>query len=152
MHNIGQGEIDIPALWHDQSVNVFTSQPPGAPGMSITVNRDRLPLATTLPEYAQSQFGKLARQLKGFRLIEQGDIELDGRPAYLCEFAWHTDDMGPVHQVLLCVADGALVLNMAATQGGQMSDPQRVHARQILQSFRFGPGANAIVEAPQPPG
>lgn len=145
MQHIGEGTLDIPASWHNQSINVFTAQAPGAQGLSITINRDRLPFQSTLQDYAQAQSAKLAQQLKGFRLIEQLELELDAHPARQYELTWHTDDMGPVHQVLLCVADGQAILNMAATFGGHMNEAQAAQAKRILHSFRFN-------KPPQPAG
>jgi hypothetical protein len=148
MQQIGEGTLDVPDTWHNQSINVFTAQAPGAPGLSITINRDRLAFQSTLTDYAQAQSTKLAQQLKGYELIEQLELELDGRPAHQYEFAWHTDDMGPVHQIVLCVAEGQAVLNMAATFGGRMSEAQAAHAKRVLHSFKFNPPANPVEEEP----
>jgi hypothetical protein len=42
-----------------------------------------------------------------------------------------------VHQVLLCVADGAVVLNFAASCQGRLETQQLVEVRRILHSFQF---------------
>ncbi|AKJ30735.1 DcrB-related protein [Caldimonas brevitalea] len=137
MQNIGEGSLDIPGEWHNRTVNVFTAQGPGVPGLSVTVNRDRLPFQTTLNDYTQQQSHKLAQQLKGWELIDEVSLEVDGRAARQLEFSWETDDAGPVHQVLLCVADGQTLLNLAASFGGRMSEAQVAEAKRILHSFRF---------------
>lgn len=101
MQHIGEGRLDLPPEWHDQSVNIFTAQAPGVKGLSITINRDRLPFGMNLADYVQSQSDKLARQLNGYQLINSKTLELNGSPAHELEFVWKTDDAGPVHQVLL---------------------------------------------------
>lgn len=152
MQQIGEGHIDLPAQWHDQSVNIFTAQAPGAQGLSITINRDRLPFGMTLDDYAKSQSGKLANQLKGYRLIEHRVLELAGSPAHEFEFTWKTDDAGPVHQILLSTApraDGPKVVNLAATLTGRMTERQLADVRRILHSFQFNdPAGDAPSGAP----
>lgn len=141
MENIGEGVLALPAEWHNASLHIFTAQPPGSPGLSITVNRDRLPFGTALETYAEDQLEKLRHQLKAFELKAKEAFQLDGRPACDLEFVWHTDDAGPVHQLLVCVADGQKLLNFAASSQGLMNASQRAEVRRILLSFRFHPAA-----------
>lgn len=139
MQNIGEGVLDIPKEWHNHSVNIFAAKNPGTPGLSITINRDRLPFQTTVDEYVQTQCDKLVKQLKEFQLIERTDVEVAEQVATQLEFTWQTDDAGPIHQVLLCIAAGDAVLNFAASFPGRMSDKQLAEAKRLLHSFRFNP-------------
>jgi hypothetical protein len=145
MQNIGEGCLEIPAGWHNQSVNIFTAQSPGTPGVSVTINRDRLPFQTTIQTYVQEQSGKLRRQLKGFKLVDECPVEIDGRPGHQIEFTWQTDDAGPIHQVLVCLANGNALINLAASSGGQLNEDQSAAVKRILHSFRF----NAPMDAEQ---
>jgi hypothetical protein len=144
MHNIGEGTLAIPEDWHNSTVNIYTAQPPGAPGISLTVNRDRLPLGTTVDDYCASQTAKLAQQLKNYRLVrEEKKISIDGKPGAFLEFTWKSDEAGDVHQMLLTVADGQAVLNFAGTAAGAMSDIQKSEMIKMLLSFKFTPAATA---------
>jgi hypothetical protein len=146
MQHIGEGQLDIPDQWHNLSVNIFTAKSPGTPGLSVTVNREALPFQTTLDDYVAQQSGKLAKQLNGFALIDQAQLEVDGHPAHQLEFSWQADDSGPVHQVLLCVAHGPTALNLTASHGGRMSEPQLLEAKRILQSLRFATAENPLTD------
>ncbi len=137
MQHIGEAQLDIPAPWHNRSVNIYTAQGPGVAGLSVTVNREPLPFQTTLDDYVAQQASKLGQQLNGYALVEQTRLEVDGHPAHQLEFTWRTDDAGPVHQVLLCVAHGGMALSLAASHGGRMNEPQRLEAQRILHSLRF---------------
>jgi hypothetical protein len=150
MQNIGEGCLEVPEGWHNQSVNIFTAQSPGTPGVSITINRDRLPFQTSLDEYIQEQSGKLSRQLKGYKLIDECSVEIDGRPGHQFEFSWQTDDAGPIHQVLMCLANGEALLNLAASSGGSMNETQAAAVKRILHSFRFNAPPTAASEEPKP--
>ena len=144
MQHIGEGRLDIPASWHNQSVNIFSVQPPGQPGLNLTINRDRLPLGVALKDYAQEQMDRLAQHLDGMDLLGQDSLELDGRPAVEFEFVWRSEAAGPVHQLLLSVAEGASVLNIAATSQGRMEKGQLAEVRRIVRSFEFNrPDAGA---------
>ena len=139
MQHIGEGQLDIPGTWHNQSVNIYTAQSPGMPGLSLTVNRDHLPFATSLATYTRNQLDQLSKQLKGFELLGQADLKVDGREAGQFEFAWEADKTGPIHQLLLSIADGQTLLNLAATFNGRMDDAQLAEVRRIVQSFKFNP-------------
>ncbi len=143
MQHIGEGQLDIPDPWRNHSVNVYTANGPGVAGLSVTVNRERLPFETSLDEYVAQQTAKLAKQLKGYRLINQVQLEIDERPAHQVEFTWQADDAGPIHQVLLCVANEGAVLNLAASNAGHMNDKQVIEVKRILHSLRFNPAVEA---------
>ncbi len=130
----------MPAGWHNASINVFTAQPPGLKGFSITVNRDRLPPGGALEGYVAAQSAKLADQLNGCRVIHQQPLVLDGRPAYFLEIIWKSPDAGEIHQLLLTVANGETVLNFAGSSPGKMTDVERDGVGRILMSFRFVAG------------
>ena len=154
MQHIGEGHLDIPDQWHNRSVNVYTASGPGVAGLSVTVNREQLPFETSLEEYVAQQSAKLTQQLKGYRLIERTELEIDARPAHQLEFTWQADDAGPIHQVLLCVANDTAVLNLAASHGGRMNDKQVVEVKRILHSLRFNPAGvadEAGASSPTPP-
>ena len=151
MHNIGEGSLNIPPEWHNQSINIFTAQPPGAPGISVTVNRDRLAYGNTLQDYAAQQCQKLEKQLSKLDFKERGFIELDGHPAFHCEFTWVSVDVGQMHQMLVCIAKGPLILNLASSFVGPMSEPQRQHLKAVLHSFRFNAPAAEATDTPPPP-
>lgn len=139
MLNIGEGMLALPPGWHNASINVFTAQPPGLKGLSITVNRDHLPPGGTLEGYVAAQSAKLADQLNGCQLIQQQAMVIDGRPAVFLELTWKSPDAGEVHQILLTVADGHTVLNFAGSSPGKMTNTQRDGIGRILMSFRFVP-------------
>lgn len=137
MQNIGEGSLAIPADWHNSTVNIYTSQPPGVKGLSITVNRDRLPLGTTLSEYVSSQSKKLKEQVKDFQPIHDEAVVVDGKEGHVFIFTWNSPDAGEIHQILLTVADGLAVLNLAGTSVGKMNDQLRDQVVQMLLSFRY---------------
>jgi hypothetical protein len=137
MQQIGEGQLDIPADWHNHSVNIFSLQSPGVAGLSITINRDQLPFQTTLGDYADEQTAKLKTQMKQFELISASSLELDRHAARRLEFTWQTDDAGPMHQILICVAQGHFLMNMAASFGGRMNEAQVKEVQRIFESFRF---------------
>jgi hypothetical protein len=139
MQNIGEGILTIPENWHNNTLNIFTEQGPGVRGLSITANRDRLQPQKNLEEYANVQALKLPRQLNRFEILKTQRITTDGRPARLFEFTWHSGEAGPVHQVLLIVADGDKVLSLAASCPGRMSEDQLLQTTAILCNFRFNP-------------
>jgi hypothetical protein len=143
MQNIGEGTLEIPVEWHNNTINIFTEHPPGVKGISITVNRDTLPPGKRFEDYADDQALKLPRQLTRFHLIGTESIAVDGRAARLFEFTWHAGEAGLVHQVLLVVADGARVLSLAASGGGRMSEGQLIETNGILRNFRFSRRAMA---------
>src|SRR5262245_38506826 len=124
MQNIGEGTLDIPVEWYNNTINIFTEHAPGLKGLSITVNRDRLPTGQRFEDYADDQAQNLPRQLTRFDLIKTESVELDGRAGRLFEFTWHAGEAGPVHQILLVVADGNIVLSLAASCPGRMTDQQ----------------------------
>lgn len=144
MH-IGEGRLDVPEQWSNYTVNVFTAATPGMPGMSLTINRDRLPYAVAFEDFVADQARKASTQLQRFKTIGEATLEIDSRPARELEFTWVTQDAGPVHQLIVAVADGAQVLNMAVSCPGTMSASQLEEARRMLRSFRFG-DAPASVE------
>lgn len=135
MQHLGEGTLDIPATWHNSSVNIFTAQVPGLKGVSITVNRDRLVLGQTLSAYVHEQTEKLRAQLRGFRLLERTMRSGETQQREFLEFTWDSPDVGPVHQLLLCVLLDQTVLNIAATSPGAVSGEQREVLLGILQSF-----------------
>lgn len=138
---INEGVLTIPRDWHDATVNVFTEKPPGERGLSITINRDRLPPGTTLDDYVEEQSQRLESQLKEFRLLSNERVMLRNREAYLLEFRWQSRDVGDVHQFLMTVSDGRQVLNFAGTSPGRMDQRQSAQLREILSSFQPGPDA-----------
>lgn len=148
MQHIGEGQLDIPEPWHNHSVNVYTARGPGVAGLSVIVNREQLPFQTSLDDYVAQQAAKLVKQLKGYRLVDQCQLEIDEHPAHQLEFTWQADDAGPIHQVLICVANQSTVLNMAASHGGLMNDKQVIEVKRILHSFRFNPADEAETAAP----
>ena len=81
MQNIGEGVLELPQSWFNSSINIFTAEPPGKPGPSLTVNRDRLQPELTFGDYANEQLRKLQAQLKNFKIEEQREIEISGRPS-----------------------------------------------------------------------
>jgi hypothetical protein len=139
MLNIGEGTLAIPTYWQNASINVYTAQPAGAKGLSITVNRDRLPLGGALQDYVSAQTSKLAGQLKDYRQVHAQAVTIDGRVGHLLELTWNSPDAGEIHQLLLTVADGQTVLNFAGTSPGKMTSSQRDELGRILLSFRFVP-------------
>jgi hypothetical protein len=139
MQQIGEGQLDIPADWHNQSINIYTAQPPGSPGVSVSVNRDRLPYGATLQEYAHAQTGKLMEQLNNFQLVEQLILEVDAHPAHYYEFTWDSPDVGSMHQLLLCMANGPALINITTSHLGRMTPEQGVQLKAMLKSFRFNP-------------
>lgn len=141
MQHLGECSLDVPDSWHNQSVNVFTANSPGAAGMSITVNRDTLALGVEFDEYVKTQSAKLGGQLKGFKALGRERLVLDGRPAVELEFTWQADDIGPIHQILVTVSEGRRVLNLAASLGGRMNAAQAGGARRVLHSLHFTPPA-----------
>lgn len=136
MRQFEEGLLAVPPKWHDATVNVYTAEPAGIPGVSVTVNRDKLPLGSTLEDYVDAQSQVLAKQLRQFRLIGREKIALMGMPAHLLEFTWNSQDVGKVHQMLVTLLVGTKVINLAATSPGSMSDSRRAELRAILESFR----------------
>jgi len=143
MQQIGEGTLAIPPEWHNATVNIYTAQPPGARGVSVTVNRDRLPFGSSLHDYIEAQSKKLKGQLKDYQLLHQEQITLGQHPAYLFEFTWQSQDAGAVHQFLMTVADEQKVLNFAGTSAGKMSDSVRQQILAMLHSFRLTPSTPA---------
>jgi hypothetical protein len=133
---IEEGTLTIPREWHDATVNIFTEKQPGARGVSVTVNRDRLPAGSTLDEYVEEQSERLKTQLKGFQLVGKERIMLGRSPAYLLEFTWQSRDVGEIHQLLMTALEEYKVLNFAGTSPGKMDGTQCAQLRAILQSFR----------------
>jgi DcrB len=67
MVSIGEGSINIPAGWHNASVNIFSTSPEG--GLNISINRDKLVGKAILNDYAVQQLETLPQQLPQFKLL-----------------------------------------------------------------------------------
>lgn len=137
MKYIGEGGLDIPAGWHNSTVNIFTAHAPGTPGQSITINRDRLPPGSSFSDYTGEQSKKLARKLRDFKMLEDSTREIDGRAAHFFEFTWQEERSGVIHQLLLSVHGDEGVLNLAASHIGAMESDVRDELARVLLSFRF---------------
>ena len=135
MITIGEGSLAIPAHWHNASVNIFSATSTG--GLSLTVNRDRLGPGIMLADYAQQQIETLPQQLARWVLLQQQVLLLAEHPGHLFEFTWHAPAQGLIHQILLCTAQDATVLNFSGTHTGMMDQQQRQQILTMLTSFRF---------------
>lgn len=139
MRQLGEGVLAVPSSWHDATVNVYTAEPAGARGITVTVNRDRLPPGSTLDDYVEAQSRILAAQLKKFQLLGRERLLVAGRLAHILEFTWLSRDAGDVHQLLMTLVLDQKVLNFAGTSPGRMDDRQRAELRAVLESFRPTP-------------
>ncbi len=137
MQQIGEGTLEIPDEWHNSSVNIFTAAPVGSKGLSVTVNRDKIPYGATIYDYAAEQSSKLKDQLKDYKLLNEKNITVDGQPGKVMEFSWTSPDVGDIHQLLLALAHGQTAINIAATSAGKMTAEQRKLLIDMLLSFRF---------------
>lgn len=141
LQHIGEGLLELPATWHNCSVNIFTAEEPGKAGPSVTVNRDRLRSGVDFGEYVKEQLAKLGKQLTDLRIEEQRELVVSDRPARLFEFTWLSPDGGRMHQMLLCVLDGAKIINLVASHGRLMDEALRQQLLFALTSFRLLPSA-----------
>ncbi len=142
---IGEGSINIPAGWHNASVNIFSTSPEG--GLNISINRDKLVGKVTLNDYAVQQLEILPQQLAKFKLLHQQTLQLgadsanlqqdNGYPAILFEFTWQSPEIGLVHQIIMCAAQGKNVLNFTGSQPGMMTPAQRQTILAAFSSFSF---------------
>ncbi len=141
MRHIGEGRLAVPESWHDNSVNIYREHSEKTPGLSITISRDRLPENTPFQDYVAAQLNKLRQTLTEFRMAEERPLEIDRRPAYLCEFSWRTSETDLVHQLLVSIANGSHLLNLTVSNTGPMSSSTRTEMRAALLSFQFAPPA-----------
>jgi hypothetical protein len=140
MISIGEGTINIPAAWHNASVNIFSANPEG--GLNISINRDQLSGQTTLSDYANGQIETITQHLAQFKLLHQQTLPLGVDPAHshsaiLFEFSWHSPELGLMHQIIMCAAQGKKVLNFTGSQPGMMDTTQRQTILASLASFSF---------------
>lgn len=141
LQHIGEGIVELPSTWHNCSVNIFTAEEPGKAGPSLTVNRDRLRPGLEFGEYVRDQLAKLEKQLTDLRFEDRRELTVSDRPARLFEFTWLSPDGGRTHQMLLCVLDGAKIINLVASYGRLMDDPLRQQMLFALTSFQLLPNA-----------
>lgn len=135
--HIGEGTLDIPPRWHNASVNIYTAEPPGKTGPTISVNRDLLRPGMTLDSYTQEQLDKLRTKLHDFKIGENSRLEIDGRPAAFYEFTWEAPNKSLMHQLLLTVLDADRLINIVASHGTVMERSLRQQMKGSLLSFRF---------------
>ena len=135
MQNIGEGNLAIPADWHNASVNIFSASAKG--GLALSATRDRRAPGSTLAAYVEQQFAGLSQQLGQFSLLDQGQMMLGEVPAHWLEISWHSEQQGLVHQILMCTEQGGQILNFSGTQTGMMQHDERAQIMTLLASFRF---------------
>lgn len=91
-YRLNEADIDIPAGWQDQSINIFKL--PGAAGAgdaSFVVSRD--PSQDDLPfaDYIERQLKQAEQQLPGFKLLLRGDFVLHGHAASRLDYSWQRE-------------------------------------------------------------
>lgn len=135
--HIGEGTIDVPKTWHNASVNIFTAEPPGRAGPSVSVNRDLIRPGMTLASYTSAQIEQMRSKFSDFKMAGETNVMVDGRPAILYEFSWLTHKGAVMHQIMLTIADHDRLLNIVASHGATMERTLREQMRATLLSFRF---------------
>lgn len=135
--HIGEGTLNIPQTWYNASINVFTAEQPGKAGPSLSVNRDLLRPGLVFADYVSDQITKLRAKLKDFRIVQERQMEVSGRPAWLYEFTWESEQGLVMHQILLSVNNDARLINLVATHGAVMEGHLKDHMMAMLLSFRF---------------
>jgi hypothetical protein len=150
--------FEVPDEWEDRSVVAYSAPTsranPNAP--NVVVTRDKLGNGEDAAKYANRQIGDLAKQLTGFRLLEQRDVVLGGVPAKELVFSW-LGSRGRIVQRLAMVLQGSRVVNVTTTVPTADAAKMAPVFDRIMGSLRFGapgpqqPKGNApAVPAPLP--
>jgi hypothetical protein len=135
MYRINEGTIDLPREWTDRTINVVASNPSG-PGASLTITRDDLPWGMDFDEYVADQAKQAAKALKGFEILDERQLSVNGAPAYEIESRW-VARQGPIHQIITTVQTGRKILILTASVNGTMSDGQKAEMRRVVSTLRL---------------
>lgn len=124
LYHMNEADFILPEQALDQSAHVlaYTMPDPFAlksptlgtpPEFSLIVSRDIVGAEVKLSDYVKQQMPELERNLKAFKVIEQGEVFVDGVAALTMEFTWQSDD-GPMRQRQACMI---APLGIAASAG-----------------------------------
>ena len=96
-YRMNTSSIELPDGWHEQTLHILTTSPPGKPGQSLVIISEPLPQGKDLVAYKELSLGRLPQQLPGFRLLKEEPWQIKPqRPGYLLEYVWQTDH-GQMH-------------------------------------------------------
>lgn len=137
MQNIGEATIAIPSTWFNNSLNIFTAEPPGRAGPSLAISRDRLRPGVTFDDYTREQLAALRGKLSGFEMASERQESVGGCSACLYDFTWRSERGVLMHQLLLSVLDEVRVMNLVVTHGAVMERSLHEQMVAMLLSLRF---------------
>lgn len=137
MFVMNECSIDLPAEWHDQTINVISSNSPMAPGMTITVTRDNLPFGMSFDEYLEDQVTQVSKSMIDFKLIGRKSVNLDGVQAAELECNWLAKDVR-MHQIIYMMpTPQGKAMVITASMPGSMTESQGNHVRRMVQTVKF---------------
>lgn len=140
MFVMNECSIDLPLEWHDQSINVVSSNSPMAPGLTVTVTRDDLPFGMKFDEYLEEQIDQVSKAMLDFKLLGRKTVLLDGVEAAELECNWLAKDVR-MHQIIYMMpTPQGRAMVITASMPGSMTESQGNEIRRMVLTVKFRRG------------
>lgn len=117
LYRLQEADLDIPAAWQDQSINIFKLPAVGsAKEASFVISRDRSQGDALFADYIAAQLASAEQQLPGFKLIKQWDFVLQARAATLLDYSWQREGRElMLRQVFIELKPAVLITTLTTT-------------------------------------
>ena len=132
-YTFNEGTIELPAQWQDQSMNVFVL--PDNSGINLVINRAPVPIGMIEEEYYEQIIHQFQHNLKNYREISQGIVQLDEKPARLLEYQWQTPE-GVMYQCTVLHIRNGLLLTFTYTATRPFTPKQRQTLLEVIYSYK----------------
>jgi len=96
-YRMNNASIEIPDGWHDQTIHIFSSEPPGKPGPTIVISKEKLVKGKDLASYKRMVMSKLPQELPGLKILNEEKIFINREvEVELIEHIWNSNH-GLIH-------------------------------------------------------
>lgn len=94
---MNEASIEIPDGWYDQTIHIFSSEPPGKPGPTMVISKEKLVKGKDLASYKRMVMSKLPQELPGLKILNEEKFLINRDvEAELVEHTWNSDH-GLIH-------------------------------------------------------
>lgn len=134
-YRIDEAEFAVDPGFTDDSINIFTGQPPDLAKTSFVITRAR-PDTPDVMAYATEQLQNFETNFPEYRLSSARDREVAGVKCREVAFSWRAD-RGLLHQWQLYVPAGTTILIATFTALEQITEAHRQAVTAFVQSLRL---------------
>ena len=126
----------LPGQWTDQTTVLLSQPAPDGSNFSFVIERNELEPDASFEGFVEDKSEQLAQTLRGYELIAERDVTIEGWWAHESKFVWR-HPQGQLFHLVLHVAFGSLVMTFTASCRSPFADDCERIMDAVVESVRF---------------